>query len=103
MSQLDRGQETRIMYIELETGYSDNGPASIGRVSFSKAKKTIYYRGKKLQRMTGGVSSEGTTSTSKLRRSSGCRASRRIARTSAGPDLALSTSMMMCARSSFLS
>ena len=42
------GMKTRIMYIELKTGYEDDGPARIGRVRFSKSGKTIYYRGKKV-------------------------------------------------------
>lgn len=32
-----------IMYIELKTGYSDDGPAWIGYVKTSKTKKTIYF------------------------------------------------------------
>ena len=31
-----------LMYIELKTGYSDDGPAWIGYVRTSKTKKTIY-------------------------------------------------------------
>jgi hypothetical protein len=54
MSQLTRGKATRIMYIELKTGYADNGPAWIGRVTFSKTGRTLYYRGRKLQRAIGG-------------------------------------------------
>ncbi len=42
------------MYVELKTGHNDNGPAWIGRVSFSKTGQTIYYRGKSLRRITGG-------------------------------------------------
>lgn len=43
------------MYIELKThnGGHDNrgrGPARIGRVTFSKTGRTIYYRGKRFQR-----------------------------------------------------
>ena len=37
--------KTRIMYIERK-GPSDNGPARIGRVRFSKTGRTIYYRGR---------------------------------------------------------
>lgn len=48
-TQLNRGQKTRIMYVELKSGYANNGPAWIGRVTFSKIGKTIYYRGKTLQ------------------------------------------------------
>lgn len=35
-----------IMYIELKTGYQDNGPAWIGRVKYSKSKQTIYFNNK---------------------------------------------------------
>lgn len=43
----------RIMFIELKShagGHDDNGPAWISRVTFSKTGKTIYWKGKKLQR-----------------------------------------------------
>jgi hypothetical protein len=42
------------MYVELKSGYHDNGPAWIGRVAFSKTGRTIYYRGKSLRRIPGG-------------------------------------------------
>lgn len=35
----------QIKYIELKSGYSDNGPAWIGKVNFSKTGKTIYFNG----------------------------------------------------------
>ena len=35
-----------IKYIELKTGYNDNGPAWIGRVSQSKSGQTLYFNGK---------------------------------------------------------
>lgn len=41
------------MYIELKThpgGHDDCGPARIGRVTFSKTGKSIYYAGKQLRR-----------------------------------------------------
>jgi hypothetical protein len=41
----------QIMYIEMKPGLS--GPARIGRVRFSKTRKTIYYDGKKLQSLKG--------------------------------------------------
>ena len=47
------GNKTRIMYVERITGSGHDGTAFIGRVSFSKTGKTIYFRGKKLQRGTG--------------------------------------------------
>ncbi len=40
-----------IKYIELKSGFSGNGPAWIGLVSFSKSGKTIYFDGKAFQRM----------------------------------------------------
>lgn len=46
---------SRIMYIELKSGngYNDRGPARIGRITFSKTGKTLYYRGHKLQSLKG--------------------------------------------------
>jgi hypothetical protein len=38
------------MYIELKTGYSDNGPAWIGRVQMSRAGRTVYFNGKAFKR-----------------------------------------------------
>ena len=43
--------KTQIKYIELKSGFSGNGPAWIGLVSFSKSGKTIYFNGKAFQRM----------------------------------------------------
>ena len=39
-----------LRYVELKSGYADNGPASIGWVTFSKTGRTIYYQGKTLKR-----------------------------------------------------
>ncbi len=47
------GKKTRIMYVERITLLNHNGSASIGRVSFSKSGRTIYYRGKTLQSLRG--------------------------------------------------
>jgi hypothetical protein len=45
---------TRIMYIENKTdGNGLTGPARIGRVSFSKTGKMIYYRGGKFRSLKG--------------------------------------------------
>lgn len=33
-----------LIYIELKSGYSDNGPAWIGYVEYSKSGKTVYFR-----------------------------------------------------------
>ena len=41
--------KSRLMYVELKTGYSDNGPAWIGRASFSKTGRTIYFNGQAFQ------------------------------------------------------
>lgn len=40
---------TRIMYIELKTGYSGDGPAWISRVSYSKTEKSLRWKGRLLQ------------------------------------------------------
>jgi hypothetical protein len=44
--------ESRIMYIEFK-GDGLSGPARIGRVSFSKRGKTLYYGGKSFQSLKG--------------------------------------------------
>jgi hypothetical protein len=43
-----------MMYVELKSGHGDRGPAWIGRVTFSKTGRSIYYRGRELARMKGG-------------------------------------------------
>ncbi len=45
--------KTRIMYIENKSA-SLNGPARIGRVTFSKTGKSITYRGRTFQSLKGG-------------------------------------------------
>lgn len=52
-SQLTKGQKSRIMYIELKSGYSDDGPARIGRVTFSKTGQTLYYRDREFRSLKG--------------------------------------------------
>ena len=42
-----------IKYIELKTGYNDNGPAWIGNVKESKSGKTIYFNDRAFQRCQG--------------------------------------------------
>lgn len=54
MSQLDRGQKSRILYVEKKSGHSDDGPAWVGRVRFSRSGRTLYCRDLKLQRIRGG-------------------------------------------------
>jgi hypothetical protein len=41
------------MYIELKSGYSDNGPAWIGLVTFSRTKTTIYFNNKAFKKSRG--------------------------------------------------
>ena len=45
-------QKSRIMYIERKAE-SLNGPARIGRVTFSKTGQTLEYQGKKFQKARG--------------------------------------------------
>ena len=45
-----------LMYIELKTGHSDDGPAWIGYVKTSKTKKTIYFNDHAFQKYNGGYS-----------------------------------------------
>lgn len=47
------GKTTRIVYIERKSDQGDRGPALIGRVSFSKSGRTIYYRGLELRSCKG--------------------------------------------------
>lgn len=45
-----------LRYVELKTGYADNGPASISWVTFNRTKRTVYYRDRVLRRIhRGGV------------------------------------------------
>ena len=37
--------QQKLIYAELKTGYSDNGPAWIGKAFFSKTGKSIYFNG----------------------------------------------------------
>lgn len=49
--------QPRIMYIELKDdpdGHNERGPAHIGRVTFSKSGRSMYYRGKRFQKLHGG-------------------------------------------------
>ena len=45
-----------LMYIELKTGYSDDGPAWIGYVKTSNSKKTIYFNDHAFQKNIGTYS-----------------------------------------------
>ena len=39
-----------LRYIELKTGYDENGPAWIGRVRTSRSGQTVYFNGRALKR-----------------------------------------------------
>jgi hypothetical protein len=43
-----------LRYIELKTGYHDDGPAWIARVELSRSGQTVYFNGKALKRSGGG-------------------------------------------------
>jgi hypothetical protein len=43
-----------LRYVELKSGFSDNGPAWIARVSMSRSGTTIYFDGRALKRVKGG-------------------------------------------------
>ncbi|WP_348678526.1 hypothetical protein [Flavobacterium coralii] len=45
--------QPQLKYVELKSGYSDNGPAWIGYVQLSKSGKTVYFDGKALQSLKG--------------------------------------------------
>ena len=44
---------TQILYVELKTGYSDNGPAWIGKGFFSKSGQTVYFNGQAFKKANG--------------------------------------------------
>ena len=44
-----------IRYIELKTGYQDDGPAWIGSVKISRTGKTVYFYDHAFQKYNGGV------------------------------------------------
>jgi hypothetical protein len=54
-NQLTKGQKRRVMYIENKDGDIDGAAARIGWVTFSKTGLSVYYRGRTLQRASGGV------------------------------------------------
>ncbi len=86
------------MYIELKTGFNDNGPAWIGRVRFSKTGRTVYYRGRTLRRKPygGGPGNYYDVETGEEFWVSGVN---KDAQTAIGPGVGLSMSMTMCGTS----
>ncbi len=45
-----------LKYIELKSGFNDNGPAWLGKVTQSKSGKSIYFNGKCFKKHAGGIS-----------------------------------------------
>ena len=43
-----------LRYVELKSGYSDNGPAWIGYVQMSRTAETVYFNGRALRRIERG-------------------------------------------------
>ena len=43
----------KIMYVELKSGFNDNGPAWIGSVAYSKSGQTVYFNGKAFKKSAG--------------------------------------------------
>lgn len=52
-TQLNRGQQRRLMYVENKDGEIDGCAARIGWVTFSKSGQTVYYRGRELAKSKG--------------------------------------------------
>ena len=50
--------QSRLMYVELKSGYGDDGPAWIGNVRLSKSGRTVYFNGRALKR-SGGQGIQG--------------------------------------------
>jgi len=47
------GVQLALKYLELKSGYSDNGPAWIAKVGVSKSGRTLYFNGRALKRAQG--------------------------------------------------
>lgn len=43
----------KLMYVELKSGFNDNGPAWIGKVAYSKSGQTIYFNGRAFKKGSG--------------------------------------------------
>ena len=49
--------KNKLVYVELKSGFGNDGPAWIGKAEFSKSGRTIYYNGKAFKSMKGdGIS-----------------------------------------------
>jgi len=54
--------QRQLKYVELKSGYTDNGPAWIGYVELSKSGKTVYFNGHALKGNGHGLCSDIETS-----------------------------------------
>ncbi|MFI5219785.1 MAG: hypothetical protein ACHQNT_09880 [Bacteroidia bacterium] len=45
--------KSQLLYIELKTGFNDNGPAWIGKGFFSKTGQTVYFNGQAFKKAKG--------------------------------------------------
>lgn len=45
--------QSKLMYVELKSGYADNGPAWIGIVKFSKSLRTLYFNDRAFKKVNG--------------------------------------------------
>jgi hypothetical protein len=52
-TQLTKGLQRRVMYVENKDGLIDGAQGRIGWVSFSRTGQTVYYRGRTLQKGSG--------------------------------------------------
>ncbi|MCC6493978.1 MAG: hypothetical protein IT424_13270 [Pirellulales bacterium] len=48
------GKQVQLVYVELKSGYSDNGPAWIGWGRFTRTGRSLYFHDKMLQACKGG-------------------------------------------------
>ncbi|HEY8999734.1 MAG TPA: hypothetical protein VIM89_00180 [Mucilaginibacter sp.] len=46
--------KSKLVYVELKTGYNDNGPAWIGKAFFSRTGRTIYFNGLAFSKQSRG-------------------------------------------------
>ena len=44
---------TQLLYVELKSGFSDNGPAWIGQGKFTRSRSTVYFNGLALHKAQG--------------------------------------------------
>ena len=47
--------KSKLLYVERKSGYSDDGPAWIGKGTYSKSGRTIYFNGQAFQSMKGAA------------------------------------------------